>query len=254
MPRDVQHDQRIHAVLASLVLALGYVGSLYIARGESQRNRDHPMEIKARIKRVVAVSLVAPIMLMLFFNPKEIPAVMGWRPKGFPFLTVVFFYLGDVMYGGLPGFKHLDKLILLRNLVVGPITEEIVFRGCITSILVQGGWGTWKSSFIGPAMFGIAHFHHLWDNIVHKKMPKKQAVLLASLQFSYTTLFGVIVSWIFIKTRSLFDVILIHAFCNVMGLPQIPETASQGAIYAVGYILFIALMHYLSGIPDPLET
>jgi prenyl protein peptidase len=45
-------------------------------------------------------------------------------------------------------------------------------------------------------------------------------VLRSLLQFTYTTLFGGYVTFIYLRTGSLLAVVLVHVFCNWMGFPR----------------------------------
>ena len=40
-------------------------------------------------------------------------------------------------------------------------------------------------------------------------------------QLSYTTLFGAYVGWIYLATHDILAIIVVHAFCNVMGFPDL---------------------------------
>jgi prenyl protein peptidase len=47
------------------------------------------------------------------------------------------------------------------------------------------------------------------------------AIARSVVQFSYTSLFGALVNFLFLRTGSLLAVVLVHAFCNSMGLPRV---------------------------------
>lgn len=51
-------------------------------------------------------------------------------------------------------------------------------------------------------------------------MPLFSAVARSVLQFSFTTLFGAYATFIFLRTGSLLAAVVVHAFCNAMGLPR----------------------------------
>jgi hypothetical protein len=75
----------------------------------------------------------------------------------------------------------------VRNLVVGPVFEEIVFRGCMLPLLLHSGSGSgdgatsssgWSMVAVvwgGPLVFGVAHAHHFLDRYY-----KSQAAFAAS--------------------------------------------------------------------------
>jgi membrane protease YdiL (CAAX protease family) len=52
-------------------------------------------------------------------------------------------------------------------------------------------------------------------------MPIQGVILATMAQFTYTTLFGAYVSYIYIKSGSLLAIALVHSFCNFMGLPNV---------------------------------
>lgn len=71
-------------------------------------------------------------------------------------------------------------------------------------------------------VFGVAHLHHFYEfRVTHPHIPLTAAIARSILQFSYTYLFGIYATFIFLRTGSLLAVILVHAFCNSMGLPRL---------------------------------
>ena len=113
-----------------------------------------------------------------------------------------------------------ERWTLLRSLVVAPVTEEIVFRACMVPVLRSTGMLPWRVSFTAPLFFGFAHVHHAVLKL--RQGRRLLPVLLETFfQFVYTSAFGAYVSYAFLKTGSLFAVILCHAFCNTMGLPDL---------------------------------
>ena len=49
----------------------------------------------------------------------------------------------------------------------------------------------------------------------------KTVILVTIAQFTYTTLFGAYASYCFVKIGSLWGIVLVHSFCNFMGLPNV---------------------------------
>lgn len=73
-----------------------------------------------------------------------------------------------------------------------------------------------------PLYFGIAHIHHFYEfRLTHPSVPLVSAVVRSALQLAYTTLFGAYASYLFLKTGSLPAVIILHVFCNWVGLPRL---------------------------------
>ena len=75
--------------------------------------------------------------------------------------------------------------------------------------------------FITPLYFGIAHIHHCYEfKLTHPKVPLLPAVLRTLFQFGYTSIFGFYASFIMLRTGNLPAAIIVHTFCNWMGLPR----------------------------------
>lgn len=76
--------------------------------------------------------------------------------------------------------------------------------------------------FLSPLVFGLAHVHHFYEfRKTNPQVSVVDAVARSVLQFSYTYLFGIYATFIFLRTGSLLAVIVTHAFCNSMGLPRV---------------------------------
>ncbi|KAI4767322.1 CaaX prenyl proteinase Rce1, partial [Aureobasidium sp. EXF-8846] len=90
-----------------------------------------------------------------------------------------------------------------------------------------------RITFTSPLIFGVAHVHHLHEHINSSRRPGASylataltpSVILPGLirsifQFLYTSLFGIIAAFIYVRTSSLVACIFAHSFCNCMGLPR----------------------------------
>mmetsp|Transcript_13634 Transcript_13634/g.43062 ORF Transcript_13634/g.43062 Transcript_13634/m.43062 type:complete len:328 (+) Transcript_13634:45-1028(+) len=123
--------------------------------------------------------------------------------------------------------QTLDRLMTypsaqtLRNLVIGPLTEEIVFRACVVPMLLEAGFSLPRAIFVSPLFFGVAHLHHLKRYICDERMPVVAACIQTLVQFAYTTLFGMYTAFIFTRTGHISAAVACHAYCNYMGLPDI---------------------------------
>ncbi len=89
-------------------------------------------------------------------------------------------------------------LMCLSTAVVPAICEEILFRGVILTNLMPYGRST---AIIGSALlFGLMH-----GNI---------------FQFLYTTLMGIVLGCVYARTKSIYNVMLIHFFNNLISVVQ----------------------------------
>lgn len=133
----------------------------------------------------------------------------------------------------------------------GPITEECLFRSAAVPLLLLAGNGLSSTVFLSPLVFGVAHVHHFYEfRVTHPGVPLVAAIARSVLQFSYTYLFGIYATFIFLRTGSLLAVILVHSFCNVMGLPRVwgliepywlPEGTNNGTVKAHTGVYYLLL-------------
>lgn len=110
---------------------------------------------------------------------------------------------------------------LYTNIHQGPVTEEIIFRSAILPLHILAKVSPGHMVFLTPLYFGIAHIHHFYEfRLTHPETPLLLALIRPVFQLSYTTLFGWYAAFVYLRTGSLWAVILIHSFCNWNGLPR----------------------------------
>jgi len=136
----------------------------------------------------------------------------------------------------------------LRNLLVAPVCEEIMFRGVVLALLVSGGWGCRSCVLLSPLLFGLAHVHHLFSLTLSRGMGPRQAALVVLFQLAYTTLFGAYASALFLRTGHMLAVVLAHTWCNLLGFPELrflhpshrlhPRRHAVLAVFVAGIVVF----------------
>lgn len=153
---------------------------------------------------------------------------------------------------------------ILRNLFIAPISEEVIFRACIIAPLLSShrnedgqSLSPTQICWIAPLFFGVAHLHHFHEQ--YRRLPllqrTKQAILQLIVgllfQLTYTTLFGAYASHLFVRTGSLLAVILVHIFCNYMGLPDFSFASPTSGLYCYRWLLwcayFIGIVLFIKG-------
>ncbi|KAK4684851.1 prenyl protein peptidase, partial [Tremellales sp. Uapishka_1] len=121
------------------------------------------------------------------------------------------------------------SLMEVRNYIVGPLTEELVFRSTILAVSILARFSVFGMVFGTPLWFGIAHAHHALETF-RKNGSTSQAAIQALagclFQLTYTTLFGWFASYLFVRTGSILPPLASHIFCNLMGI-YLPSTAIQ---------------------------
>lgn len=111
--------------------------------------------------------------------------------------------------------------IWMRNYVVGPVTEEFVYRACCITALEWGGISQSACVWYSPLLFGAAHLHHAYGRYRMSVANITTDIVSTTLmQFTYTTVFGWYAAYLYINSHRLIVPVLVHVFCNAMGLPD----------------------------------
>ncbi|GLD94619.1 hypothetical protein PINS_up003230 [Pythium insidiosum] len=285
LPRMRFNIGPVAATMVCVGMAAAYVGVLYtLPRSIRRLPRDHPTHILARFLLVCIFCALCPFVLAMFYEYDEASISfaewLGIRYQGLlaaiviPLAVTALLFAGSLIANALRfvsisrqfhqdgawlalknstlyySITH-DKLPSLRNFILGPLTEEFVFRSCMVPLLICAEFSA-KQIIIGsPLTFGVAHLHHF---IEHLKSGRsiKDASLIVGFQLIYTSLFGAYATFIYLRTGHFVSIFLIHVFCNVMGLPDLsffnPESSLHSfrivilASYAIGIYLFSQLL------------
>ncbi|KIS65833.1 CAAX prenyl protease [Mycosarcoma maydis] len=187
----------------------------------------------------LTVHVGAPLLLtaMLFLGPLYVAFLDQQLP-----LQRYFCYRRDVV-------DKFTSLTGIRNYLVGPLTEELVFRCTILTPLLFSGVSRTKLILLTPAFFAIAHAHHAYNVWLQGGRTKHAALtglLTATLQLCYTGVFGWYANFLFLRSASVVAPFGAHVWCNLMGLPD-PVGAEQRhakskwliwSVHAIGIVLF----------------
>lgn len=238
----------ISAVSLCLLMSVAYVGSLHIyaTRGKS---RDDPEIVKARFLRVsITCTILVPFLWLLSsvshdrVRAANLFVWIGLRFEGFflatilPLLLTMILFLGPLYLHYVDGIfgLYIEKnywtanfrnLIWLRNHIMAPLSEEMVFRAYMAPLLVPA-FGESNAVFICPLFFGVAHFHHMIDKVNNHDMGILSALSQSFFQFCYTTLFGIYSAFLFLRTGHFISPVIVHAFCNHMGFPEFQQVGT----------------------------
>ncbi|PFH55270.1 hypothetical protein XA68_10228 [Ophiocordyceps unilateralis] len=222
--------------------------SLLAAKLSPSRSRDDPKVIRARV-RAVSFSTTACSLITFFILRQTIPVsdsrpgsasglpslgsqsvlhLMGCWPPGLletakASLLTVFLFAGPIfeclfLDGVWKQWLRLAPLQRLwndwptwRNTVVGPVTEEFLFRSAAVPLLLLADADLKSIIFRSPLVFGLAHVHHFYEfRISQPYTPVSAAIARSAFQFSYTSIFGIYATFIFLRTGSLLAVICVH--------------------------------------------
>jgi prenyl protein peptidase len=141
----------------------------------------------------------------------------------------------------------LPPLLHVRALVAAPLLEELIFRSCLISYLAAAGASPHSCIWLSPLLFSASHLHHLYDMTRFQGLPLRNALLSVAFQFSYTTLFGWMAAYYFVRTGHLAAAVLPHAFCNFVGPPTLPPASFKhvrlvAATFVAGILGFFCLI------------
>lgn len=243
------------ALLCAFVFTALYVAPFYLSatlRSTSLASRDSHSVIRARVRSVsltcVACIVVNVYILAIYGNatPRDVLRLWGVWPIYFIDIAKMLALVAVLFVG--PLFKSLiaegewrdvtpsnikaelfDSWTGYRNIIVAPLSEEIVFRSLVISLYLLAKVSPTRIVFTTPLIFGMAHLHHLSENLRtrtppgHKSPPMVvwlQCIAVSLFQFAYTSLFGFFAAFALLRTGNLYAVVLVHSFCNWMGVPQ----------------------------------
>ncbi|GAM17074.1 hypothetical protein SAMD00019534_002490 [Acytostelium subglobosum LB1] len=241
----------------SIFLSFQFVGGLYLF---SSGNRDNPFVIKRRFQSVF-VSCIISYIVLYYLIPQSSQRVyvflqvIGVMTESYLWGIILPFLLTMLLFSGPLLMAYLDygieeepfDLRWLRNYVVGPTVEEVVYRSAIVPILYYGGYSTRSIIIFSPLLFGLSHLHHIFP--MGKKRREIIAQLLVSLlQVLYTSLFGMFTALIFVRTGNLLSCILVHSFCNMMGLPRFQDVPHHphSRLLSITFVLgLVGFFYYL---------
>lgn len=96
-------------------------------------------------------------------------------------------------------FESGFAIMVLATAVVAPIVEEIIFRG-LAYTCMKKGMPSVVAMILASALFGVAHGQPVW--------------------MLYTFVFGMVLVWVFERTKSLYACILLHFGYNVCAVFQ----------------------------------
>ncbi|GLT62649.1 hypothetical protein SLA2020_352680 [Shorea laevis] len=137
-----------------------------------------------------------------------------------------------------------SNILFWRNLVVAPLTEELVFRACMIPLLLCGGFKVYAVILLCPVFFSLAHLNHMMEIYSRHNYSLLKASMVIGLQLGYTVIFGSYASFLFIRTGHLVSPIVAHMFCNYMGLPVI-FVRRKGLVtlaFVAGTVTFLVLL------------
>ncbi|KAM9973828.1 hypothetical protein ACTFIW_010961 [Dictyostelium discoideum] len=122
----------------------------------------------------------------------------------------------------------LDWFKIIIFLLVGPIYEEILFRGVIFYIMVKRCKSLFISVLVPSILFGLFHLINMFNGYF--------SVYYVALQILIGTLFGLNLSLSFYRDQTIYTPIIMHAFNNSLSL-FMPTKISNEIIPILSFII-----------------
>lgn len=244
------------ARILSAAMSLAYVGSVYIFPGGRTRE-EQPGVL---LRRMLGVIILTTVSVFNFGHNSEawfftLDSKVEWDILR-AVLILHTVYAAPLLAHGIPEYFTLppqatreDKILILlqflRNMIVGPVTEELVYRGVMLSVYSSENLST--SAFLAEnwIYFGLAHIHHAVMRYLDGVATFRTASLQALFQFGMTSLFGLYSAYWLIKTGSIWPSIITHTLCNFYGPPDLHGPKWYIPTLVLGCGVFIYCFKYI---------
>ena len=130
------------------------------------------------------------------------------------------------------GLSH-NPLGIISLAFLGPLLEEVLFRGAIQGLLMRYFGRPWPAIIVAALVFGVFHMN--------------------PVQIVYATLLGIVFGWIYYRTGSLMSVIVGHVLNNSLAVITTAafgsaeeQAAANSPAGIAGFVLFAALSVWLA--------
>lgn len=252
----------------SLLISFLYVAVLHIKIPEGRMNRNDPVVIRRRLTAITIFTVFTIIALPLVLSwltgksGSEIFGEMGVIPSSAKdifntLLLMMALFIGpilndvvetgDALYTLKLFVDHFTTLRGIRDVVIAPLTEEVLYTAAIITTLSQSPYTSSDKILImlPPLFFSLAHVHHGIELYINRAAPVPTIVLSTAFQVLYTLLFGIFTDFVFLRQRNVWGCIVAHSFCNHMGVPSISVDTPRWKSWRYIYYCLLALGAYL---------
>lgn len=183
--------------------------------GKAQYLKDNPAAAPYIVHAQAWGLFLSSLSMLLFIHftgffklRKELLRSIAPRPLIISTLLVFFSMLAlNIFVLWFPLENNLTDLFvgLSRNPLgiislafLGPLLEEVLFRGAIQGLLMRFFGRPWPAIIVAALIFGVSHMN--------------------PVQIVYATLLGIIFGWIYYRTGSLLSVIVGHVLNNSLAV------------------------------------
>ena len=240
----------ITASMAVAVLATNLPIESMEMVNDAQFLKDNPA-LAAAVVNAKAVGLFLSALVMLLFIHFTGFYKLRWglvrsiAPKPLFFSTLLVFtsmFALNIFVQWFPlknnltdlfvGLSH-NPLGIISLAFLGPLLEEVLFRGAIQGLLMRYFGRPWPAIIVAALVFGVFHMN--------------------PVQIVYATLLGIVFGWIYYRTGSLMSVIVGHVLNNSLAVITTAafgsaeeQAAANSPAGIAGFVLFAALSVWLA--------
>lgn len=247
---DVQVKARFIPIV--IVSILSPISLLFWKKNDGEASSSINKDIGSEIKGNSLLDLIG-LKSFPLINPVILPLCLFITLFAGPLVDLSLTYLNNSRATKGPGFmKYFFPNIpdstpkQIRNILLAPFAEELVFRGCMGTLLLAAGIKPSNIICISPMFFGVAHLHHCYGMVFHQGIPISKALTVSLAQFTYTSLFGALEMYIYLRTGNLIPVFIAHSWCNLLGLPDLSFTQEYHMNYKYRKYIGLAYIFGLS--------
>ena len=126
-----------------------------------------------------------------------------------------------------------NPLGIISLAFLGPLLEEVLFRGAIQGLLMRFFGRPWPAIIVAALVFGVFHMN--------------------PVQIVYATLLGIVFGWIYYRTGSLMSVIVGHVLNNSLAVATTlafssaeEQAVANSPAGIAGFVFFAVLSVYLA--------
>lgn len=196
------------ALVCGLVLGVMFIAGFFILKEPAKRTNDDSQVILQRMASVLVACIASPALLAWWLGQRGALSYgvafvqwIGFRTHGLLAAVALPLLLTVILFAGPLTLSYFDEelpfqqffsfrkdvvdaitsMTGVRNYLVAPLTEELIFRGCIVPGLFLSGLSNTAIVFLCPLFFGVgtppairqdttlnltpceAHLHHIRD-------------------------------------------------------------------------------------------
>ncbi|KAL1239059.1 CAAX prenyl protease 2 [Trichinella pseudospiralis] len=220
--------------------------------------RDDTKVIFRRFTGSLFASIISAVVAQLW-RPKNMDPFeyLGLRLQGLlpafmlPLLLTTLFCLGPISlllfnYFQISSHSQIvssEFFIVLRNVLLAPLCEEMVFRCCMVSVAASC-FQPFSVVLLMPIYFAAAHLHHALDK-TDFVCGWRQILCVHCDRLIITYLFGVYNTFIYLRTHHFISAFVCHALCNFIGFPEPEMYYSLKARWKRSLVLYLTFIGIL---------